>query len=167
VRSSAKRTPGEIGGGQREQLVDKQAEQSLIESIAKMAATLAADAETGPIKQIPQAKYKPVTPFNPKGLQEHERPSLKRKSYMGGFKLKEHNMTDNEIRLFNRLKGGRYHDNRWTVIETDDSVTLMFPSKTPEDKMQLSKEVRNLEDLLQKILDEANPPAKHRDVPVD
>jgi len=128
---------------------------TLIESIAKIANTLA----DGPTRQIPLAKYKPVTPWNPTG--EKNRPKLKRTVFMGGSRLRESFLSSEEIELLNQIKPGKYNGRRWTIVETDGdteggTITILVPNKTPEDRVRLKGEVRDLTELCKKIIAEQN-----------
>jgi len=156
--------------------VDKQQETSLLESIATMAKALSVEADVAPIKQVPLAKYKAQTPWNPEGKPEHVRPKLRRTVYLSNRRLSESFLSDEEITLLNRIKAGKYNERRWVVVETDgeadgSAISIIIPNKTPEDRMRLKGEAPDIATVLRRIIaeQEANeastPSRKAKDEP--
>lgn len=144
--------------------MERKDESALLESIHKIAESL----DNGPIKQVPIAKYAAQTPWNPTG--DKRRPTLRRTVYMSGSRLREQLLSNEEIRLLNQIKPGKYNDRRWLVIETDGgdaeggAITILIPNRTPEDRVRLKGEAHSLTALLTKIIEEqqANDPAVTR-----
>lgn len=137
---------------------------TLVQSISK----IAENADRGPIKQIPIAKTKFRTPWNPKG--DKVRTKLTRSTYMNGFRLHESKLKLEEIQLLNKLKPGRYGPAQKIVVvekagEGDGrgELQLWVPNKTQGDRTALAKFVANEDEnraglltLLDKILKEQN-----------
>jgi hypothetical protein len=124
---------------------------------------IAGRAETGPTPQIPFAQAKFQTPWNPTG--EPYKVELSRPTWINGHRLRELLLSQEEIVKLNKLRAGKYHDRKWIVVESDgDSgesssmVSLFFPNKTPEQKIDLARTLggRGLVALLDMILEEAD-----------
>lgn len=104
-------------------------------------------------RQVPfhEATFK--TPFNPDG--KRERPKLKFPHfYQNGARCNPKLMTDEEIRLANQLKPGRYFNGKWEVRRRNDkSLELRYPHSTIAHRMDLKFESGgNMASMLQKIL---------------
>lgn len=114
--------------------------------------------DQGPIKQIPLPKAALRTPWNPSG-RRIGRPKLTRDTYMQGSKLREINMSDEEIELFNQIKAGRYLEGKVVVTEKHadkgkDEVELRMANKTIEDRIIQAQMAPDAVTLLKKILSE-------------
>lgn len=108
---------------------------------------LAEASENGPIKQIPLAKAKIRTPWNPEGLRDDERPELAMPTYLNGFRLRESLLSSLEIELLNKVRNGKYNRKRWTVIvkqgEEEGSggeKIIYIPNKTQADRIRLAQD---------------------------
>ena len=93
------------------------------------------------VQQVPLAKARIPTPWNPEGKKNHERPRLTRTTYQNGGRVVAERLTEDEIKAFNKLKPGRYGPGRaWVVVKrADDSIELRYPNKTIEERMELGK----------------------------
>lgn len=108
---------------------------------------LAEASENGPIKQIPLAKAKIRTPWNPEGLRDEERPELAMTTYLNGFRLRESLLSSLEIELLNKVRNGKYNRKRWTVIvkqgEEEGSggeKIIYIPNKSQGDRIKLAQD---------------------------
>jgi hypothetical protein len=122
--------------------------QQLVESIAKVANHLESVAPK--FKKVSAHEYE---------LQRQRKP-LARATHMGGIRLREHQLSNEEIDLLNKIKPGTYNNGRWVVIaqNTDggkQSIDIRVPNKTREEQMQLAMEAPSLTALCQKILSES------------
>lgn len=119
---------------------------------------LADNVDRGPVKQVPLAKAIVRTPWNPTG--SRLRPRLQRVTRMNGYRLTETKLTNNAIRMFNQLKGGKYNGGRWVVIDSTDpsgvggAIDLYVQNKSFADRIQLKADARNIDELLWKIIKE-------------
>jgi len=120
---------------------------------------LTEQADRGAVKQIPLAKAKIRTPWNPTG--DRMRPKLQRITRMNGFRLTETKLTNNAIRLFNQLRAGKYNQGRWVVMESTDpaagnsgAVDLYVQNKSFADRIQLKGDAPTIDVLLWKIVKE-------------
>lgn len=102
------------------------------EALKQALVTIAASQEHAPIRQIPLAKARIRTPWNPTG--DKKIPKLSRVTRLNGFRLKESRLKNDEIRAFNKLKPGKYHRGKWLVIASNDeegaAIDVYFPNKT-------------------------------------
>jgi hypothetical protein len=151
----------------QEQLVQLlQSNQAMVQAFSKF---LEGQADSGPIRQIHISKAKIKTPWNPTGRPYRVR--LDRNTYMNGHQMREAMMTEEEISLFNQLKGGLYHNKRWMVQVREmgeegssSEVLLWIPNKTQDDRVRLAKDCMHPSDpkrngllaILDRILDEQN-----------
>lgn len=112
--------------------------------------------ESGPVKQVPIHKAKHVTPWNPEG--KFKRPQLERKTYMNGHPMSENMMTEEEIKLANQLKPGKYQDRQWVVVHTDgegDSEMFIYiPNKKLDQRMAMQSKAKSFVDICRLIIDE-------------
>lgn len=117
--------------------------------------------EAQPIPQQSVLQVKPVSPWNPEGKRDHERPKLSRNTYMNGFQLHESRMTEEEIHLANQLKAGKYQNRKWAVITQDgedgNAMFLYVPNKTLGQRMDMP---RSFAEICRLILDEAKAASK-------
>lgn len=117
-----------------------------------------ADAHTGPTPQIPYAKYKHKTPWNPTG-EKYRRP-LSRPTFLNGHRLHEKQLSQEDIDLLNKVRPGVYNGRKWTVIEQSlnengqGAIKIYIPNRTPEQRMAMMAEGRTLTELLTKIINE-------------
>jgi hypothetical protein len=122
---------------------------ALLGSNAQMAQAImkiAESSERGPIKQIPLAKAVIRTAVNPEGKKDHRRPKLKRATYLNGYRLREALLKEEEIKLLNTVKAGRYHNKKWSVREVEagddesgSSINIYVPNKTQGDRLLLAQ----------------------------
>lgn len=117
--------------------------------------------EAGPTPQIPFASAKFCTPWNPTG--KPYRDTLKRKTFVNDFQIRELTHSEEEIRLLNLVKPGRYNKRKWLVREEDSgeaghSLHIYFPNRTQAQRIELTAEHkgRGLVGLLERILAEQN-----------
>jgi hypothetical protein len=129
------------------------------EAIGKLAGAISSGiVQSQPAKKIEITDYKVKTPWNPEG--NTKRPTLSRQTLQNGYEVSEHFLTDEEIRLFNELKPGRYLNRKIEVIVREsengsaDTVDLRYPNKTIDQRYDLKALASNLEDLLRKIIAE-------------
>lgn len=132
--------------------------QSIDERLVAAIELLAAQQEAGPVKQIPLAKAKFCTPWNPTGKRYRE--ELRRPTYLNGHRLRSMMLSEDEIQLLNQLTPGRYHDNRWTVIERhqDDegtAIQVYIPNRTLQQRLEWKSAAKDLTDALRQIVAEA------------
>jgi len=109
------------------------------------------------IPQIPMGRDSHDTPWNPTGKRTRER--LKRRVFMNGHSLSDNRLTEDEVKGFNQLKHGKYQNQKWIVMESNENGTstlhLFIPNKTIADRMAMP---RSLNEILQTILDEQKRP---------
>lgn len=127
-------------------------------NLVKILERLATRTEAGPVPQISMARAKIKTPWNPSG--SRSRPKLSRPTYLNGHRLQEMLLSNEEIRLLNKLTAGKYQDRKWLVVEADtdrdgSTVQVFLPNKTESDRLSLKGKARNLTEALTLILDEA------------
>jgi hypothetical protein len=90
-----------------------------------------------------------------------KRHKLTRDVYMSGIRIRERQLTDDQIELLNRLKPGTYNGGKWTVIGRqadgleDGIIEIYVRNKTQEDRGLLALEAPNLDVMLQKMIAEA------------
>jgi hypothetical protein len=114
--------------------------------------------EAGPIPQVPLARAKIATPWNPKG--DRVRPTLSRPTYLNGHRLREITLSNEEITLLNQLTPGRYRNRKWLVVDTDtdgqgSAVQVYLPNKTEADRLEMKSVAKDLADALRLIVAEA------------
>ena len=114
-------------------------------------------AQSGPTPQVPFAKYKHKTPWNPSG-EKYRRP-LAKTVYLNGHRLRERMLSQDEIDRLNAVKPGVYNNGKWSVVEKarEDGrpeVFIHWPNKTVEQRMDLLGHGTTLCELLDKILAE-------------
>lgn len=133
-----------------------------IESIAKIADHLASVA---PRKKVTHHDYLRA---------RQKRNKLTRQVYMSGVKIREKQLSEEEIRLLNQIKPGNYNGGRWNVIAREaaglegGAIDIFVRNKTREDQMQLSIDAPSLSVLLKKMLAEQaakETPVRRRPVP--
>ena len=117
--------------------------------------------EAGPTPQIPFAQAKFCTPWNPSG--KPYRDTLQRKTFVNDFQIREITHSEEEIRLLNQVRPGRYNNRKWLVREEDSgevghSIHLYFPNRTQAQRIELTAEHkgRGLVGLLERIVAEQN-----------
>jgi len=116
--------------------------------------------EHQPTPQIPMAKAKHVTPWNPTGKHDWQRPRLRCRVFMNDRPLTEGRLNEEEIKLINQLKPGRYNNRKWTVVEHDNggeaNLYFYIPNKTSEERAEYQKlgGMRGLAALLELIVAE-------------
>lgn len=120
--------------------------QTVEEMLVGVLGKLAERQDEGPIKQIPIAKAKYRTPWNPTGAKRKFK--LKRATFLNGFRLRENRLHDETIQLLNQLKAGKYQNRKWVVVEADgdqdnegmnSTVSIWIPNKTVGDRLKLAE----------------------------
>lgn len=142
-------TGGEIGLVQTRVIVAE--DRKLVESIAKIADHLA---ETARPKKTSHFEY----------LRERQKGRVKlvRQVFMSGVKIREKQLTNDQVTLLNQLKPGVYNGGRWHVIGRhadgleDGIIEIWVRNKTQEDRGQLALEAPTLDVLLQKMIAESD-----------
>lgn len=135
-------------------------DRQLVESISKIANHLA---DIAPPKKVSHFEYMRA---------RKKRVKLSRQVYMSGVKIRENQLTEEQIRLLNKLKPGKYNDGKWTVIERDASgleggaIDIFLRNKSNEDRMQLLIEAPSLDVLCTKIIAEQEAKENARRRPV-
>jgi hypothetical protein len=116
---------------------------------------------TGPIKQIPITKYKNRTIYNPQGLPPHKRPQFTREYYQNSKIINDiGGLYDEDIRLLNKLKPGRYIERNVEVIERlsdngqQNQVEIRYPSATIDDRFRMKNYWRTFSEMLRLIVAE-------------
>lgn len=108
------------------------------DQLAAALVTLAASQESAPIRQIPLARAKVRTPWNPTG--DKKRPKLSRVTRLNGFRLKESRLSNDEIRGFNALQPGKYNGRKWIVTSSQDeegsAIDIYLPNKTAAHRIE-------------------------------
>lgn len=128
-----------------------------MEQLATMIGSSVAQAiESQSPKKIPYGKYEPRTPWQPTKAGAHK---LTRPCYQNGIGADEQKMTNVEIDLWNRLThSGRYLNRLVEVAFIEDGsvthVNLRYNNKTPDQRMLLKDEARNLTEMLTLIVAE-------------
>ncbi len=104
-------------------------------------------------KRVLFHEYKPVTPFNPRGLRNRELPY---RVYQNGSLMHTDTLTDREIELLGQLKTGRFIEGLVSVYavsqggETDWHID--YSNQSIEQRMNFKNHVRNLTDLLEQVV---------------
>lgn len=119
-----------------------------------------ASTATGPIPQVPITKYAPVTPWNPKGLQDYQRPQMTREYLQNGQLIELWHVSDSDIQKLNQLQPGIYLDRRVEVVEMASEtgqkhvVNIRYNNATQEQRFELKNLFRSFSELLSLILRE-------------
>lgn len=122
----------------------------LLESVAKIANHLESVAPK--TKKVSHFEYM---------MARKKRHKLSRDVYMSGIRIRERQLTDDQIELLNRVVPGTYNGGRWTVIgrqaEGLDNgiIEIYVRNKTQEDRGLLALEAPSLDVMLQKMIAEA------------
>jgi hypothetical protein len=97
--------------------------------------------DNGRVQQVPLAKARIITPWNPTGKKNHERLRLTRNTYQNGARVVAERLTEEEIAAFNKLKPGRYGVDRKLVVikRNDGSIELRYPNRSIEERMENGK----------------------------
>ncbi len=123
-------------------------DRKLIESIAKIAEHLESVA---PKKKVSHFEYMTA---------RQKRHKLTRQVFLSGVKVREKQLTDEQVLLLNRLKPGKYNGGRWVVLERGaaglegGALDIYVRNKSQEDRGQLAIEAPSLDVLLTKIIAE-------------
>jgi hypothetical protein len=127
-----------------------------------VAALVQAINATKPVEKKSAANRKPKTPWSSKD--GSPKPKLKRKMYQHSLLIDEDMMHNDEIDLLNKLKPGRYLDG-WVKVtrRRDRGVDIDYPIKTAAQRLKLVNQfgIRNLKELLERIVEEGNNPTKY------
>lgn len=110
--------------------------------------------QNAPRRKITMAEYDPKTPWHPK---KSEALKLTRVCFQNGFTLNADQLSNREIELLNRIdRSGRYIDRLVEVILRDDgsedTVEIRYRNKTNDQKNDIARHVRSLEDMLTQIV---------------
>lgn len=120
--------------------------------------------ETAPIKQVHISQYRGKTPWNPTGKRPHERPKLRGEFLQNGRKMYAERMSDREIELLNQIRPGRYVNRKIEVIERvmndESTIEIRYNNGSPDQRSELKNEVRNLTEMLERIVAEGKPAKK-------
>lgn len=82
-----------------------------------------------------------------------ETPVLKRDFFQNDIHVDEVTLTDDEVRLLNRLThSGRYFDRLVEVFTTEDAVHVRYNNKTPDHRFELKNHFRTMLELLQIVV---------------
>lgn len=117
-----------------------------------------------PLQQVPFARFKTRSSFNPSG----KRRLMKRICYQNGYRCNVKTLFDEEISLIERLKPGRYIQNLVTVTlersgdSDEDKVHIHYSNRTPDQRMTFKNHVRSFVSLLRKCVNEAEARAQAR-----
>lgn len=107
-------------------------------------------------QKVPFGRYDPKTPFHP---DRTKTPKLTRDCFQNGIKMDPALLHDAEILLLNQIRrSGRYVDRMVEVTlrdeGTDPVVEIRFKDTTIDDRMEFRGKVRNMLDLLEKVIAE-------------
>lgn len=125
------------------------------------AALVTAINQTKPIEKKNEFNRKVNTPWTPKD--GSAKLKLKRKAYQHGRLINEATCSNEEIALFNKIRPGRYCDGHVTVTRRKDrGIDIDYPIKTAAQRLKLVNQfgVRNFKELLERVILEAEAPAK-------
>lgn len=112
-----------------------------------------------PVEKKNAANRKAITPWTPKD--GSPKAKLKRKVFQHGLPADEEILSNDEINLFNKLRPGVFLDGNVKVIRRrDKGIDLDYAVKTASQRLKLVNQfgVRNLKDLLEMCVNEANNP---------
>lgn len=99
---------------------------------------------TAPIRKVPYSKYKPVSPFNPRGIRNRK---MKRVAYQNDHRINVKLLKDAEIDALDSVKPGLYLNGmvRVEVRQGEngepDQVRLYYKNKTHDQRMILAQEL--------------------------
>jgi hypothetical protein len=103
----------------------------------------------------------PDTPWN--NPRNPRKTKLKGDVIMNGVKCNPEFISEQEAALFNQLKSGLYNHKKWTVRRNrDGAVSIKYPNKTFEQRMEMKNTARNLVEMLQHIVMEQETQAAKR-----
>jgi hypothetical protein len=111
-----------------------------------------------PPRKVTYAEYKPRTPFNPSGNRNRRAPS--RVVYQNGGRVNPRMLFDEEIKLLDQLRPGRYLDKLVTVREVEgtegapNELHIEYAYRTPDQRLALATRVRSLVAMLRQIVNE-------------
>ena len=135
---------------------------------ALVSALVQAIQQTKPVEKKNPFTRKRNTPWSPKNGEARLR--LKRKTYHHGQLLNvgdnEPNLYNSEIALLNQLRPGIYMDGDVRVIRRrDKGIDIDYKVRTAADRLKLVNKhgIRSFEELLTRILDEAENPVKYKE----
>jgi hypothetical protein len=106
---------------------------------------------------------KPNTPWTPKD--GSPKLKLKRKMYQHGILIDEDLVSNEEVELLNKLKPGLFLNGHVKVYRRRDrGIDIDYPIKTAAQRLKLVNQfgIRNLAELLQRCISEAENPAQYK-----
>lgn len=122
----------------------------------------AIEATRPPAKKTPFNR-KPGDPWRNKD--GSPKTALKRPLFQHAIEVSPDQLFDEQIKLANQLKPGKYCDG-WVVVRRrkDGGMDIDYPIKTAGQRLKLANTfgIRNFTDLLQRLIDEKADPAKYR-----
>lgn len=121
----------------------------------QLAKAIQALADSAPVRRVPFAKFKTRSPFNPTG----KRRKLSRRCYQNGYPMNIKTLHSKEIELLERLQPGKYINGMVGISVQENGgntdLHIAYKNKNIDDRMANKSEWRNLEQLLQRCVDEA------------
>ena len=126
-------------------------------------ATTAAIKAAKPIEKKNILTYEGKTPWSPPDGEA--RVKLKRTMYIHSLMVDPDRVSNPETRLLNKVRPGRYCDGFISIERRrDKGINITWPIKTVDQRMRLSGHfgIRNLEELLQRCVDEDRAPKPER-----
>ncbi len=107
-------------------------------------------------KKVTMGQYDPKSSFHPN---KYKVPGLKRKVFQNGYQCDPGTLHDDEIRLLNRIThSGRYLDRRVEIGLVDEGggdqyITINYPNRTADMRMENKSLFRNFKDLLAQVVE--------------
>ena len=100
-------------------------------------------------------RHPDISAFNPLGERDHPRPKLKRKTFWANTELHAHELTREEIELFNQVEhslearnGAWRAELRRTAKDGSAELHVIFPCATVDDRMELTSMTLMMRELL-------------------
>lgn len=130
-------------------------------SIRELATELAGAIVAGqPKRKVSFAELKTDTPFNKSGKRTRK---CARPTFINGLSTEQmmHTLHDEEYKLLDKLKPGRYINGRVTVEEIDlgpeqgKGIRVWYPARSLSDRMTNKGEWKDMRTMLKRCLDEA------------
>lgn len=126
-------------------------------------ATTAAIQAAKPIEKKTILTYTGKNPWSPPDGEAKLK--LKRTMYIHSLMINPDQVSNAEIKLLNKVRPGRYCDGFISVERRrDKGINITWPIKTVDQRMRMSAiyGIRNLEELLQRCIDEDRAPKPER-----
>jgi len=118
-------------------------------------------------KSIPYHLIKHDTPWNPEG--KKDRAKLKRPTFLSGYPVNPMMHSEEEIRMLNEIRPGRYNERKWEVVRFSDdgSIDIRYPNRTIEQRMEMAMKAPTLTVLLGLIISERVRQDERKSAPYD